>query len=200
MLLAVLIGPVFFALIETSIRKGFVAAVLFALGILLCDSFYFLLAFFGLTQLNQHFDIKGTMGVVGGVFLFGFGLFLVLKKKRDQTAENNIDAGISRSSLLRSLLKGFVLNAVNPSVLLYWAGVVTAVSAQYKADPKLIFAFFICCMTVVFSMDMLKAFLAFKLKNFITDKFMLWLNRGTGFVLMAAGLKLLWDVVSGNWI
>lgn len=195
LLLAVLIGPVFFALIETSIRKGFVAAVLFALGILLSDGTFFLIAFFGLSHLGQQFELKEIMGFVGGLFLLGFGLALILKKKKKAEDEKKIDAGITRSSLLRSLMKGFLLNAVNPSVLFYWIGVVTAVSAQYEADHKKIFAFFICCITVVFCTDMLKAFLAFKLKDFITDKFMLWMNRGTGVVLMAAGAKLLWDVI-----
>ncbi|RYD75344.1 MAG: LysE family translocator [Sphingobacteriales bacterium] len=190
-ILAFLIGPVFFALLQTSIEKGFLVGVLFALGIVLSDATFFTLAFLGISQFGKGADINQIMGIVGGGFLFLFGIQLMLKKPKPKM-EN---ADIKKNTFARSFFKGFLINSVNPAGLLYWIGVVTAVSAQYEGSDKKIFSFFITSMIVVFSTDVLKAFLAYKLKNIVTPNFMLWLNRVSGGILMLGGLKLLWDVV-----
>jgi threonine/homoserine/homoserine lactone efflux protein len=190
-ILAFLIGPVFFALLQTSIEKGFLVGVLFALGIVLSDATFFTIAFLGISQFGKGDNINQIMGIVGGSFLFLFGIQLMLKKPKPKT-EN---ADLEKNSLSRSFFKGFLINSVNPAGLLYWIGVVTAVSAQYEGSDKKIFSFFITSMAVVFSTDVFKAYLATKLKNIVTPKFMLWLNRISGAVLMLGGLKLLWDVL-----
>jgi threonine/homoserine/homoserine lactone efflux protein len=45
-LLSFLIGPVFFVLLETSVTKGFRAALVFDLGVLLADILFILIAYF----------------------------------------------------------------------------------------------------------------------------------------------------------
>jgi threonine/homoserine/homoserine lactone efflux protein len=192
LLIAVMIGPVFFALLQTSIKKGLVAGILFAVGIVLSDSLYFLLAFFGLSQLGGSFDIKKVMGIGGGIFLLGFGLMLLFKKKPPK--EKGLK-DTDRYSLWKSFAQGFLINMLNPSALLYWASVVTFVNHDYEGDERMIFSFFLACMSVVFGTDALKAFLAFRLRDWVTEKFMLWLNRISGTVLAGAGGKLLFDVV-----
>ena len=47
--LAFMIGPVFFTLIETSISKGFRAALVFDLGVILADLIFISLSYFGTT-------------------------------------------------------------------------------------------------------------------------------------------------------
>ena len=48
--LAFLIGPVFFTIIQTSIERGFWSGVFVAIGVSLSDAFYILVSYFGLTQ------------------------------------------------------------------------------------------------------------------------------------------------------
>jgi threonine/homoserine/homoserine lactone efflux protein len=191
LILAFLVGPVFFALLQASIEKGFLVGVLFAMGIVLSDATFFTLAFLGISQLGKGAHVNEIMGLVGGSFLSLFGLKLMLKKAKPKTEV----AEIKKTSFTKSFFKGFLLNALNPAVFLYWVGVVTAVSAQYEGNDKKVFAFFMATMFVVFSTDVLKAFLAYKLKHIITQTFMLWLNRISGAILTIGGLKLLWDVV-----
>ena len=45
-ILSIMIGPVFFVLLETSIRKGIRAAIAFDLGVILNDIVYIGIAFF----------------------------------------------------------------------------------------------------------------------------------------------------------
>ena len=44
-ILSIMIGPVFFVLLETSIRKGIRAAIAFNIGVLLNDILYILIAY-----------------------------------------------------------------------------------------------------------------------------------------------------------
>ena len=54
LVLAMMVGPVFFARIQLSIDKGFVAAVLMALGVVVSDGIYILFAWFGSSLLDQN--------------------------------------------------------------------------------------------------------------------------------------------------
>ncbi|MBK6639775.1 MAG: LysE family transporter [Bacteroidetes bacterium] len=45
--LALLVGPVFFMIINTSIKKGVLPASMLAVGVLLSDAFFAALTFFG---------------------------------------------------------------------------------------------------------------------------------------------------------
>ena len=48
--LALLIGPVFFTIIQTSIERGFINGVLVSLGVSLSDTMYVAICYFGLVQ------------------------------------------------------------------------------------------------------------------------------------------------------
>jgi len=73
LLLAVLIGgPVFVALIKTSIEKGFLIGLLFAMGVLTSDSAYFLLVYLGISQLQTTKLVEEILGAGGGAFLIVF--------------------------------------------------------------------------------------------------------------------------------
>ena len=51
--LSFMIGPVFFVLLETSITKGFRAALFFDLGVILADVFFISVAYLGSYRLIQ---------------------------------------------------------------------------------------------------------------------------------------------------
>ncbi|MFN5982117.1 MAG: LysE family transporter, partial [Fluviicola sp.] len=52
-ILSIMIGPVFFVLLETSIRKGVRAALAFDLGVLLSDLIYVLIAFIFSSEITK---------------------------------------------------------------------------------------------------------------------------------------------------
>ena len=55
-LLAFTIGPVFFVLLETSITKGFRAAMVFDLGVICGDLIFILIAYFSTNQLLEKLN------------------------------------------------------------------------------------------------------------------------------------------------
>ena len=71
LILSIMVGPVFFVLLETSIRKGIKAAVFFDLGVLFNDILYILIAYFFYQQVStimEHEDTSFLQGVGGGAF------------------------------------------------------------------------------------------------------------------------------------
>ena len=75
LVLTFLTGPVFFALIKTSIEKGFHAGVALALGVVSSDVFFVGAILFG----SQYFDIsahdKTVAGTIGSCILFTIGIY-----------------------------------------------------------------------------------------------------------------------------
>ncbi len=74
LLLAILIGPVFFALIQTSIQQGFRSGILLAVGVSLSDAFCAAVCFLGFSQLNLNSpSFKESLAFLGGLLLIAFG-------------------------------------------------------------------------------------------------------------------------------
>ena len=64
--LSFMIGPVFFVLLETSVVKGFRAAVMFDLGVVLADIIFILIAFFSSYRLIQSIKDDPALFIFGG--------------------------------------------------------------------------------------------------------------------------------------
>ena len=180
-------GPVFVALIKTSIEKGFLIGLLFALGVLTSDTSYFLLVYLGISQLQNTKLVEEILGAGGGAFLIGFGIRLMISKEKPKELNDKLIQG----SLIKSYINGFLINTLNPAAFLFWVATVSAVTVEFSGQSRYIFTFLIVCMSFVFGTDVLKAFLAGKVKNLVTPKFMLWLHRISGLILLGVGCEKL---------
>ena len=87
--LAFMIGPVFFVLIETSVTKGFRAAVAFDLGVIIADIIFIGLAYFSSFQLLENLSNQPGLYVFGGTILTVYGLIILLKKTKSNLAPSN---------------------------------------------------------------------------------------------------------------
>ena len=82
-ILSIMIGPVFFVLLEISITKGFKAALIFDLGVLLSDLFYIVISMFFAYQLRGLSDFKNNLAlsILGGSLFFVYGVYNLFFKK-----------------------------------------------------------------------------------------------------------------------
>ena len=67
--LSFMIGPVFFVLLETSIVKGFRAAVAFDLGVIIADVIFIFLAYFSSYHLLENLSNQPGLYIFGGTLL-----------------------------------------------------------------------------------------------------------------------------------
>lgn len=193
-ILSVLIGPVFFMLLDISIRKGVRAALSFDLGVLLSDVIYILIAYIFYNQVAHitSGDQQYLFKLIGGSVFIVFGFFMLLKKPKEEVENDN--ATFQAKDYLTLGLKGFLLNFANPAVILYWFSVI-ANGAQGNGksiqEGQSLELYIIIILITFFSVDVLKVMGAKKLRPFITDKVLIGLNRLTGLIIFITGVVLL---------
>jgi threonine/homoserine/homoserine lactone efflux protein len=188
--LALLIGPSFFALIQTSIKNGFKSGLALAFGIFLSDFLCVVLAYLGASQLLENSNNKMIIGIIGGIILIIFGLINIFQKKVIE--EKKIE--IPKINLTLTVIKGFFLNILNPFVIVFWIGSVTIVSSKYDFPFLNIIIFFSATLTTVLATDILKAFIALKIRRVLKPQLLININRIAGIILMLFGISLIYRV------
>lgn len=192
LILSVMLGPAFFLLIETSIKKGIRAAVSFDAGVLTSDIIYILIAYIFIQQVEtiSHGDNNAIIRAGGGVLLIVYGYFTFSRKIIEIKKGKKVE--IESSDYWVLYIKGFLLNLINPLIVFYWFSVMafghsgsTNVVSRFE-----MFIFILAVLTTFGSVDLLKIFGAKKLRPFLTDKFLDSLNKITGSILMAFGVFL----------
>jgi len=201
-ILSVMLGPIFFVLIETSIRKGIRAAVALDVGVFFSDLIYILIAFFFYNEVKSLADgqSKEMAKIVGGCLFIAYGLFTFFKKPT-----------IIRLSLIkerkpadwkeyrRLSLKGFLLNLANPLIIFYWFSVLSYGDSNHVDGWNTtitLIVFIGIILSVFFSIDFLKIIGAKQLRPFITNRLLIALNHLIGMVFIAFGIFLL---IQGIW-
>jgi threonine/homoserine/homoserine lactone efflux protein len=186
--LAFLIGPVFFTILQTSIEKGFTYGMMVAIGVSLSDVFYVAICYFGLITLVNDPANAVYLAYGGGLVLIGFGAYHVFIKGRSSAA---LGQTIKAKGPSRYILKGFILNGFSPTVLFFWVATVSSLMTLGYTSGREFSIFFGALLITVLLMDILKAFLADKLRNLVTVRFIRLSNIILGIVLIGFGLKLI---------
>lgn len=189
--LAFLIGPVFFTLIQTSIERGFWSGFFVAAGISLSDALYITICYLGLHQIFIQDDVQEYLAFVGGGVLLMFGFYyLFIKRKKLVTYDPE---KVQTRSPFRLFMKGFIINGLSPMVLIFWLGMISAATGEFGyVSPRQAVPFFSAIVATVFLTDLLKAKLADRLRKVITPQVIQSLNLIVGLAMLAFGLKLLW--------
>ena len=206
------LGPVFFELINTSLRKGFRAAILMEIGVLLSDIIYLFLALFSASKALEYLNKYSWINYVfGGVFIL-FGVFSIIKNLKppkihfntqNDNSENDSDNEILdnleslniseniKVNYIGNLMKGIALNSLNPSVLVFWIVVCTSSIKKLHLDNQGIFIFFSATLGMMFFVDILKIYFASKLQQYINPKLLQIIGISIGLIMLSVGFYIL---------
>ena len=187
LLLSILIGPVFFLLIKTSIYDGFKSAMFLELGIGLSDVVCIAGAYFGLVNYLQSPDHKFIISIIGGIVLIIFGLYTFNHK----TSIQNKVSIPKRDDYVKLVVKGFVFNISNPAVIFFWIGAMSLAVSQYSGNAAHVGLYFISTLSVVTCIDIVKARLSQKLSSILNEDKLNKLSKLAGIVIMAFGVVIL---------
>lgn len=191
--LSILLGPVFFALIHTSISKGFREGMLMAVGIVVSDATYLTIAFFLANLVDQPF-VKKYLGYAGALLLLVYGIYLLVSKYHSSPAS---EATEKRKIWKGPFFKGFLLNLINVNVFFFWLFAISTVQGAYDSSYDVIL-FFSGTLGTVFLTDLGKAFLAKQLQRWITEARINVLNKIVGVVLFVFGMIMMYQVYKGK--
>lgn len=188
-------GPALFAMVQTSINKGFPSAVLLALGVFVSDLLLVSLSFVGIIQFINQPSNKITFGIVSGLVLIAFGFFTYKKKVQMTSPKDNTPISLGKVHSLKCFFKGFFLNIANPFIWIFWMGIMVGISARTGGNGNSIVAYFAGVLMTVLSADILKCLGAFKIKRFLTLEKLKVLNHLTGAGLSIFGVFLILRVI-----
>ena len=123
-------GPVFWVLLETSITKGFKAAVAFDLGVMFADVCFIGICYLGSFQLLEDDQNKQGLFVLGGTILLLYGLFSWINRNKKSKDQPEIQE--SKENYFGLAAKGFAINILNVGVFIFWGGVTIVSSPRHK--------------------------------------------------------------------
>lgn len=193
-LLAFTIGPVFFVLLETSITKGFKAAMIFDLGVVLGDLIFILIAYYSTNQLLQQLKDDPSLFIFGGMIMFVFGLISFVKEKRNRNKKINPELTndiLPKNNYLGLFFKGFLLNFINIGVLGFWVGIIIVFGPKLNMETNRIVLFISSIIITYLITDIIKIVLAKQLKNRLTPYIIYKIKRVISVILMIFGFFLI---------
>jgi len=192
--LAFMVGPVFFMLIDISLKRGIKEAIIFDLGVLLADIVFIALVILGSSFISIIHNVMWVY-LVGGSLIIFLGLYNIISASRKKHCiRENIPLPQQNTSAIMYVVKGFFVNFLNAGVLAYWLTTVVTLRAALQDNPKessLLMAYFIATVAAYFGADLVKIFAAQKLKKRLTDEVLVKIERVVGFVLIAFGVFLM---------
>ncbi len=185
--MSITVGPTIFAIIKYSISFGWKAGVSFVLGVSLSDIIYVALANLASGFLAELMNHEKIIGYIGSSLFIGIGLYGYLKKIKVTRHSRDI-ATVTTNDYWKIFSSGFLLNTFNPGVIITW---ITAVAAISNMHASYRFVFFATCLGLILSFDFSKVFLAQKIRNKLTPRKIVYLNRISALCLLGIGIFLL---------
>ncbi|WP_316841655.1 LysE family translocator [Pedobacter gandavensis] len=190
-LFSFLTGPVFFSMIKTSIEKGFKAGFSLAVGVIFSDIIFITLTIFSAQFVDYKSEYFQYIGIVGGLFLFGIGLYYLFNK-----VKVSYDVGeIAKIKKRGYILKGFLMCLLSPTTLMFWIMVGGIISVQLHLTMAEKVVFFIVAMATQLTVDGVKTYYAAKLRYRIKEKTIQNLNRVAGAVIIIFAIRLFIEVL-----
>lgn len=195
--LVVNMGPAFITLVQTSLHRGFKSAAWFATGVILNDAMVITLCIMSSVQVVMRSSREAAWACIGaGVILLLFGIFTYRKKveqrkERDEYIEKRTNEMLKKQedkpAWFMFLAKGFVLNILNPFVWIFWFSAVAIVAGNMGGNKVSTIVFFAIILGTTYTLELLKAWGAAKLKKFLTPERTTLINRIAGVLLMLIG-------------
>jgi threonine/homoserine/homoserine lactone efflux protein len=184
LLLSVFVGATFFMLIETSISRGFKAALWFDLGVVTCDLAIILTVYFFASWINKTLVNNLAFNIVGGLVFIGFGLNYILRRYRNDTLPR------LKIQHMKLFFNGFLINLMNPSVILFWLGTMALTLSKLKLTGKENLVFYAATLGIMVLGDVIKAYFAYRLSHLVNARVMRIIHILSGIIMIGLGIYI----------
>lgn len=185
--MSVLLGAIFFMLIQVGVKNGASKGWSIAAGVITGDIIFVILAISFTSYISDFLKAhEGKASVVGATVFLLMGVATFLKKREPIEEE----AQISRSKHARDFyIKPFVINLLNPANAAWWLGLYSIPPAvDYQFAQKIAFAF--GAVATVFFTEVGVAYTAAALKRFISPVILKRIDMVVGLVLILVALRM----------
>ena len=192
--LSLMLGTVFFALIQHSIDYGFITGIYIASGVIISDVIFISLALFGTSMVPAIEAYQNTIRVAGASLLLVLGA--AAWKPQNYQARQSTSA---RGSVLYYLSKGFFMNALNPVNFFAWVSIATYLKGALHYTLSQQVVYFTSCLGAIFLTECGISFSASRLRKYLNPTVILWVNRIAGTVFIITAGVILYPVITQWW-
>jgi threonine/homoserine/homoserine lactone efflux protein len=193
--ISIIVGPVFFVLLQATIERGSKAGFIFVSGVWLSDFLYMIAVFYGIAGIQTmagSADFHLWMSWIGGILLLSFGIANLLKTK---PVVQNVDNQNITNNNWQLWLKGFLINSTNPGTILFWVGPASTSTTSAQANPMDAWVLLISLYLTIVAVDLLKILFAKRLRQKMNADYVLRLRKISGWALILFGLFLICKAV-----
>jgi threonine/homoserine/homoserine lactone efflux protein len=191
--LALSVGPVIFTIIKQSINNGIKGGLSFVAGVWLSDILLVFLSNFFSEMVSYLLKYKTAIAIVGSLFLLIMGVFYIFFKKVQLSEDNDLLKKFSTSDFTKIALSGFLINTLNPGVIIFWLINATAFAATNTLPERIII--FSVCLIVNIAADLIKIMTAEKIRERLTPRHIVLINKISGSILVLFGIVLMLNVL-----
>jgi threonine/homoserine/homoserine lactone efflux protein len=200
LILSISIGPVIFAIIKQSLTNGKRSGYAFVAGVSSSDFVLLFICNVFTSLFNLVLNHKSAIALAGAGFLLIMGLYTLFfkKLKLENMGTDGVNKRVSIKDLVSSYFSGFLMNTLNPSVFLFWFAWTAAINNSADDTPNPVqykLVVFGTCLGFVLLSDLIKVFLAGKLRPRLTEKNLLWINRFSGMIILIFSAVLLYSAL-----
>lgn len=189
--LSFMIGPVFFILIETSITKGFKAALTFDSGVILADICFIMIAYFSSFQLINSIKDDPALFLFGGMIMLTYGIISFVRLQKLKKAEIHVESASYKNNYFSLFAKGFLLNFINVGVLGFWLAIIITIGPQLEMEHGKMINFFLFVILAYLTTDIFKILLAKQLQSKLTPSNILKVKKISSILLIVFGAVIM---------
>ena len=187
--LALSVGPIIFTIIKQSLNSGHKGGFSFVTGVWVSDIILVVLSNTVSSLVNQMLEHKSAIAIAGAAFLVSMGVyFAFFKKAHLPTDAEGKEIRFRKRDMARIFASGFIINTLNPGVILFWLGNATVLSVDHTLQERIVI--FSVCLLINMGADVLKVMMAGKLRSKLTLRTLTIINKISGSLLIVFGLAL----------
>ncbi len=192
--LALSVGPVIFTIIKQSLNNGREGGFSFVAGVWISDIVLVVLSNVFSELVSTALQYKKIIGYTGSVFLLGMGIFFVFFKKVSLRKDaEGMTIRFRKRDFAKIFMSGFLINTLNPSVILFWLVNATAFAIAYNFQQRILV--FSTCIIVNIIADSVKVLLAGRLRQKLTIRNLSIINKVSGTILIGFAFALLYGII-----
>ncbi|MCB9047108.1 MAG: LysE family transporter [Chitinophagales bacterium] len=184
--LAISVGPTLFAILKYSLNHSYRAGIAFILGVSISDILYVTVANLAASWLEVLHEYSKEIAYGGAVILIVVGVAGLVGKYRP-VRPSATKLNISNTDYVRIWTSGFLINTINPAVIIIWLGSVSA-TANTSGWYRLVM--FSVCLSLVLGIDFCKVFLADAIRRKLTLRRVMYLQKTSSAIILTFGAAL----------
>jgi homoserine/homoserine lactone efflux protein len=181
-------GPAVLFVVSTALARGARPALGGALGIVICNTFYFLLSALGVAAVILASSALFTaLKWIGAAYLVWLGLRMLWSRAQPGTAR---EQPATRGAFSTALLRGFGVQAANPKAIAFFVALLPQFVDPHASVAVQVLILAVTSVVIELGVLGLYAGAAVRAGAFAGARWTAWLTRAAGGCLVVAGARL----------